>query len=471
MLRRKSLKASNNTEQTVSKQDRKRKRREAPQGVTLEQAVLGKSVNLLVEGRSEEHSKVAEKTVEQAVWNDDDDTELRVDVSSTARLRKLRKNETESDLTGEDYSKRLRTQFEKIHGRPAWADKERNDDDTEPGILALSRNLIAKSIKKLPTKRLEVLRVRDANVMGPSQATVNSVQFHPTAPALFTVGMDKKLRIFQIDEEKNPMLQSVHFDDLPIISAGFMNQGNEIILSGRRKYFYSYDLQEGKVRKIHELQGRKEKSLEKMFISPDSKYIVFTGYDGSLVLASGKTKQNVGCLKMSGSVNTVCFHKDGNQMITAGSLGKIHIWDLRMRKCMHAFTDEGSTSTTAVTIFSQTGAVACGSTNGVVNLYDSSCFREEFPKPQKAFMNLTTNIRNVSFHPSGQMMVMYSRVKKDALRMVHTSSMSVFENWPTSGSPLNYVNCVDFSPSGGYLAVGNDKGKALLYRLSHYSQL
>eukprot|EP00039_Didymoeca_costata_P013264 m.198873 g.198873 ORF g.198873 m.198873 type:complete len:75 (+) comp15721_c0_seq5:160-384(+) len=56
MLRRKSLKASNNTEQTVSKQDRKRKRREAPQGVTLEQAVLGKSVNLLVEGRSEEHS-------------------------------------------------------------------------------------------------------------------------------------------------------------------------------------------------------------------------------------------------------------------------------------------------------------------------------------------------------------------------------------------------------------------------------
>lgn len=75
MLRRKSLKASNNTEQTVSKQDRKRKRKEAPQvlhaciyrfvsfnvswffkGVTLEQAVLGKSVNLLVEGRSEEHS-------------------------------------------------------------------------------------------------------------------------------------------------------------------------------------------------------------------------------------------------------------------------------------------------------------------------------------------------------------------------------------------------------------------------------
>jgi U3 small nucleolar RNA-associated protein 18 len=46
---------------------------------------------------------------------------------------------------------------------------------------------------------------------------------------------------------------------------------------GRRKFFYSYDLQHEKITKIPEIQGRKEKSLESMFVSPDNKHIVFAG--------------------------------------------------------------------------------------------------------------------------------------------------------------------------------------------------
>ena len=46
----------------------------------------------------------------------------------------------------------------------------------------------------------------------------------------------------------------------------------------------------------------------------------------------------------------------------------------------------------------------------------------------------------------------------------------MFKNWPTSKTPLGYVWDVDFSPGGGYLAVGNDKGKCLLYRLDHYAE-
>ena len=67
-----------------------------------------------------------------------------------------------------------------------------------------------------------------------------------------------------------------------------------------------------------------------------------------------------------------------------------------------------------------------------------------------------------------QMLAMASRMKKDALRLVHLPSGTVFQNWPTSRSPLGYVHSVAFSPGGGYLAVGNAKGRALLYRLHHY---
>ena len=66
---------------------------------------------------------------------------------------------------------------------------------------------------------------------------------------------------------------------------------------------------------------------------------------------------------------------------------------------------------------------------------------------------------------------MYSREKKNALKLVHTASSTVFANWPTYNTPLGYVNALAFSPQGGYLALGTAKGTAPLYRLTHYSQL
>jgi U3 small nucleolar RNA-associated protein 18 len=83
-------------------------------------------------------------------------------------------------------------------------------------------------------------------------------------------------------------------------------------------------------------------------------------------------------------------------------------------------------------------------------------------------MNLTTNITSLQFHPSSQALLFASKFKKDALRVAHAPSLGVFSNWPTSGTPLSYVNTVDWSPGGGYLAMGNDKGKVLLYRASAF---
>lgn len=72
--------------------------------------------------------------------------------------------------------------------------------------------------------------------------------------------------------------------------------------------------------------------------------------------------------------------------------------------------------------------------------------------------------------PAPQMLAFASRMSKDALRVLHMRSLSVFSNWPTSRSPLHYVHTADFSPHCGFLAIGNAKGRALLYRLHHYQQ-
>lgn len=106
-----------------------------------------------------------------------------------------------------------------------------------------------------------------------------------------------------------------------------------------------------------------------------------------------------------------------------------------------------------------------------MNIYDvASCTSKINPDPLKSIMNLTTAINNVSFHPSSMLMAMSSKIKKDSLKMVHVPTKRVFSNWPTDKTPLSYVQCLAFSPGGRYFSIGNDKGKALLYKLGHFEE-
>ena len=117
---------------------------------------------------------------------------------------------------------------------------------------------------------------------------------------------------------RNPKVQSVFFDDMPITSAQFTPDGHEIFLSGRRKFFYTYDVVAGAITKIPYIKGRSEKSLESMVVSPANDYIAFLGQDGNTILVSRTTKQWLHNIKMNGSVRAAAFSSDGQQLYTSG---------------------------------------------------------------------------------------------------------------------------------------------------------
>jgi U3 small nucleolar RNA-associated protein 18 len=63
---------------------------------------------------------------------------------------------------------------------------------------------------------------------------------------------------------------------------------------------------------------------------------------------------------------------------------------------------------------------------------------------------------------------MASKWARDAMRVVRLgSSLRVVPNWPTARTPLRYVTAAGFNAGGDLLAVGNDRGKVLLYRLKN----
>jgi hypothetical protein len=71
-----------------------------------------------------------------------------------------------------------------------------------------------------------------------------------------------------------------------------------------------------------------------------------------------------------------------------------------------------------------------------------------------------------SFPPPSHLLVL----TRFSLLQVHLPTCSVFQNWPTQQTPLHHVTAIDFSKSSEYMAVGNQRGKVLLYEVKQFSR-
>lgn len=425
------------------------------------------------------------------VWIDEEEAETKVDITKVNRLRKLKSQESEDLISGTDYINRLRSHHAKLNPGTEWANLDRkkkdfgsdSDSDTELengfrvsegfggseyDILRSNDDLVVKSKQKLLPGQIEYSMLRDANAEDPSNAVIQSVGFHRNGQLLLTAGFDKRLKFFQIDGKRNPKIQSVFIEDLPIRKASFLPDGSMAIAAGRRKFFYSFDLVKGALDRINCLIGREERSLESFEVSTDSSTIAFLGNDGYIMLVSTKTKQLIGTLKMNGTARALSFADDGRQLLSSGGDGQVYHWDLRMRKCIHRGADEGCVNGSALSVSPDSNMFATGSDSGVVNIYNRNEFLGGIRKPMKALTNLVTVVDNLKFNCDSQILAICSRMKKDNMRLVHLPSCTVFTNWSSTKNPLQYVHSLDFSPAGGFLAVGNAAGRVLLYKLHHY---
>ena len=335
-------------------------------------------------------------------------------------------------------------------------------------MLRSNDELVVKGTAKLLPGMLDYSRLVDVNAQDPSSGPINSVQFHRNGQLMLVAGLDKHLRFFQIDGKRNPKIQSIFVEDCPIQKATFLPDGSEVILSGRRKFFYSFDLVKAAVSKIGPLTGREEKSLESFEISPDSRTIAFIGNEGYILLISSKTKQLIGTLKMNGSVRSLAFADGGNQLLSSGGDGHVYHWDLRTRKCMHKAVDEGSLSGLSLCTSQDSSYFATGSSSGIVNVYKRDEFLGGKRKPLKTIENLTTETGQMKFNHDAQILAISSRKDRNGMRLVHVPSFTVYQNWPGPRFSLQYPRCLDFSPGSGFLSIGHAGGKVLLYKLHHY---
>ncbi|CAI5737279.1 unnamed protein product [Peronospora destructor] len=412
----------------------------------------------------------------EAAWVDEDDEEVEVNLEEQPQLRKFRKTEKDTVMNGKEFRRRLQTFYQSAHGAVSWADPRKflcepqldsydSDNEREAELIRSTGKMLEFSGELLPQGELEVVRMKDANQHAPSNAVVQSVQFHPNGQLILTAGLDKMLRLFQVDGSTNATAESVFVQDLPMLDAKFTVGGQRAVMTGPRQYFFSYDIEAGKITKIPGLYGRKEKKRNTFVVSNDGETIVFMGSNGYLDVVSAKSYQSIGTLKTNGSATSAVFCENDRYLLSTGSDGQIYKWDMRTRRCIFVHDDEGSLGNYALAASDK--YYAAGSKSGVVNIYDNASLTAK-PKPRKALMNLTTQVDHLVFNANAEILAMASTDTKNSLKLVHMPSLTVFANWPTAQTPLHYVTAIDFSPNSGYFAVGNARGRVLLYRLTHY---
>ena len=106
-----------------------------------------------------------------------------VDIGTAPRSRKLRAHASETVVSGATYAQRLRAQFEKLHGKPAWAsktigpfiyffsahqidDEVDGSDDEEDSLTKHAGPVLKKKGGRLLATTLDIARVRDLTHRG-----------------------------------------------------------------------------------------------------------------------------------------------------------------------------------------------------------------------------------------------------------------------------------------------------------------
>lgn len=420
-----------------------------------------------------------------SAWQDEDDETLKIDLLQVNRSKKLRYNRQDNNVTGIEYSKRLREYQQDKFPRPKWAQINDNIQNVEEEQEWLSNNplsILGKKINsktQLPSDSIALRRLQNIHLSS-KRGDINVLEFHPSGKPYLLTGNNTTLTIFKVSVNQEtptiPILNMSCRDWKGISSTSFSADGSEIFVAAKGPGFMSWKIDYSNKtaipsRRLERILGCSEREWKKIKVSKCGRWIALFGEKeiGSIWIICAKTLQFLGRVVMNSITECIEWSIDGNTLYSAGKDCRVYVWKREISgnlwKCQHIINDESGTSITSLAISPDDSFLCTGSNLGIASIYD---INDNSSKPLKSFLQLTTQITSLVFHPLGEAMIFASKDKQNQLRIAHLPTCGIFSNWPKSNTPLGHVSHLSISVDGKYLSINNGKGSILLYQFKHY---
>jgi U3 small nucleolar RNA-associated protein 18 len=379
--------------------------------------------------------------------------------------------DSDDEVQEEFQEEKLKRKFNRISGQPSWASKKEVASDSDEDDIVRSVGFLSKSAKKsvnLPKEFLSFKKLKDLNRATYAEGAINSILFHPGSSVGIVSGWKGFVTIYAIDGRENKKIHNIRYENFPIFCTRLCQDGDQLISGSNESHFYTYKMLSGQTQRV---RLPKEITHMKQFeLSPDGKVIAVIGRFGEIHLLDVISKELITSLKQEHKCTSLSFSPDSSKLFCHSDDSEVTIFDLKVQRAMHRFVDEGCVNGQTLSLSPNGRLLATGSRQGVVNIYDyDKVFLSKYPKAEKAIMNLTTSISGTVFNPASEILAISSKEVKDAVKLVHLQSGTVFSNFPNTQDSIGSSNVLAFSPAGGYFSIGTSQGKALLYRLRHYS--
>ncbi|KAF2230926.1 WD40 repeat-like protein [Viridothelium virens] len=376
---------------------------------------------------------------ERLAWEDSDDERIMVSLATVPRLRKLRNYEGEDLISGKEYTRRLRRQYELLNPTPDWAKfstsqppprkrRKSNPDASDSSSEYSSANESEINISNLhPTTaplaellrstseltrssrsshphrsfRPSVLNIqRTRDISGPSPSAITALTFHPHLPILLSSGPSSTLSLHHVAPSAqpipNPLLTSLHLRSTPLRTIAWdasPSRPPRIFLAARRRYFHVWDLAAGTLEQVTRVYGHahEQRSMEVLKPSPCGRFVALLGSGrkggGVVNFLDARSLQWVGQCRVEsrGGVADFGWWRDGSGVCVLGRNGEVTEWDVEDGRVVGRWEDEGAVGVAVVALGGldrkgdgELGGdrwVAVGSASGIVNVYDRRAWK------------------------------------------------------------------------------------------------
>ncbi|KAL9049914.1 MAG: hypothetical protein Q9162_006941 [Coniocarpon cinnabarinum] len=382
------------------------------------------------------------------------------------------------------------------------------------------------SIPRLKPSVLDIDRLPDIVASAsPQPHSTTSLSLHPVLPLVLTAGLSGMLYMHHIrpfptpPDPPNPLVTSLHMKNTKFSTALFSpltGTQNEpkIYMAADRRAFHTWTLPTGNISKITriggEQQGDRQQRVGVIKPSPCGRYIGIQGTakkgGGIVNVLSASTLQWIAQARGEGRGGLADFGwwSDGEGLSLVGKLGEVAEWSVEGRRVVLRWQDQGGVGITVLAMGGGPGGAnkkakkskrgkigpdrwaVLGTNSGFVTVYDRiklASQSEEVlengkqgnesdtenrpptlaPTPHATLSHLTTPVSHLSVSPCGQVLAMASKWKRDAIRLVHLSSGTVYRNWPTARTPIGRISSMTIGECEGVVQGSkDDEGRGML---------